>query len=64
MTNELQIGDIVEHNYSQMYGFITNITIIRNRTWYSVIWFGYGDEAYDEFEQLDLKRYPNEIPNW
>lgn len=67
MMNEhtFQIGDIVQHNYSQMYGFITNITIFKNRTFYSVIWFGYGDEPYDEFEQRDLvKVTSNEIPNW
>lgn len=49
---EFQIGDIVKHiNLVETYGFITNIVIFTDRTWYAVFWF---NGEYEEFEEHDL----------
>jgi hypothetical protein len=40
MSNSFQIGDIVKHTNSiEVYGFISNITLFRDKTLYSVFWF-------------------------
>jgi len=56
---KFEIGDMVEPKYIKaikMYGFITKITKFNDRTYYSVVWFEHGDEAYDEYEVYDLKK--------
>lgn len=52
---EFQIGDIVKHiNLVETYGFITNIVIFADRTWYAVFWFNGEYEEYEKFEEHDL----------
>lgn len=64
---KFQIGDIVKHiNLVETYGFITNVILFRDKTWYSVIWFEFSHygEPDDDYEAHHLiKVTSDEIPN-